>query len=72
VVDVRVAATSSASGRVLRGPIETWQYSSEQYEFHEDGENGLPVRDLPPAQYNSAKAGAVTLPPYSITVVIGQ
>jgi hypothetical protein len=71
-VDVRIAATSGVGGRALRGPIETWQYSSAQYEFHEDGENGRPVRSLPPDYHRVDKAGAVTLPPYSITVITGQ
>jgi F5/8 type C domain len=71
-VDLRVAATGLTGGRVLRGPVETWQYSSVQYEFHEDGENGHPVRTLPPAFSTAARATPLTLPPYSITVVVGQ
>lgn len=72
VVDVRIAATNGAGGRELRGPIETWQYSSAQYEFHEDGENGHPVRSLPPEHRTIDKTGTVTLPPYSITVITGN
>lgn len=72
VVDLHIAATSGAGGRALRGPVETWQYSSAQYEFHEDAENGHPVRSLPPTHGTTAKAGKVTLPPYSITVVTGH
>ena len=72
VVDVRIAATSGARGRALRGPVETWQYSSAQYEFQEDAENGHPVRSLPPVHTTTVKAGTVTLPPYSIMVVTGQ
>lgn len=71
-VDIRIAASTAAAGRVLRGPIDMWQYSSAQYEFQEDGENGHPVRNLPPAHARTKKAGAVTLPPYSILVVTGQ
>ena len=72
VVDPRIAATSGARGRALRGPVETWQYSSAQYEFREDAASGHPVRSLPPVHGTIAKAGKLTLPPYSITVVTGR
>ena len=72
VVDLRIAAKGMPAGRSLRGTIDTWAYSSAQYEFHEDGEHGRPVRNLPPAHVRTKKAGAVTLPPYSILVVTGQ
>ena len=71
-VDVRIAAAHGIGGRALRGPIVTWHYSSAQYEFHEDGENGRPIRNLPPTRTTANKAGAVTLPPYSITVLVGR
>ena len=71
-VEPRVAASSSATPRALRGPIDTWQYSSEQYDFLEDGENGRPSRNLPPKHSVTPKADRVTLPPYSITVITGS
>jgi len=58
--------------RTMRGPIDIWQYSSEQYQFMEDGENGHPVRNLPPKHNFTPKASRVTLPPYSVTVITGS
>jgi hypothetical protein len=69
LIDPRIAAKGSGGTRPLRGPIDIWQYSSEQYEFKEDGENGHPVKNLPP-KHNTTRSGArVTLPPYSVTVI---
>jgi hypothetical protein len=70
VVDVRIA--EAAAGRSLRGPIDTWAYSSAQYQFRENGENGHPTRSFPPAHATTNKAAAVTLPPYSIMVITGR
>ena len=72
VVDPRVTATSAGAARALRGPIDVWQYSSEQYEFVEDGANGHPVRNLPPKHSITPNAARVTLPPYSVTVITGS
>ena len=70
-VDPRVAIPGMAT-RPLRGPIDTWQYSSEQYQFVEDGENGHPTRNLPPKHDVTRSASRVTLPPYSVTVITGS
>src|ERR1019366_3254521 len=61
VVDLRIAATSGARGRALRGPVETGQDSSAQNEVHEDAASGYPVRSLPPVHGTIAKAGKLTL-----------
>ncbi len=67
LIDARVGT------RELRGPIDAWQYSSEQYEYVEDGENGHPVRNDPPSHAVTREGGnKVTLPPYSVTVLVGQ
>lgn len=70
-IDPRVAASSGAASRTLRGPIDTWQYSGEQYQFVEDGENGHPVRNEPPKHSVTRNVARVTLPPYSVTVITG-
>jgi len=72
VVDPRVAANATAIARALRGPIDVWQYSSEQYEFKEDGANGHPVKNLPPTHSVTSGGAGVTLPPYSVTVIMGH
>jgi hypothetical protein len=71
IVDSRVAASGAGVARPLRGPIDIWQYSSEQYEFKEDGENGHPVKNLPPNHSTTPVGAEVTLPPYSVTVITG-
>jgi hypothetical protein len=59
-------------GQPLRGPVEVVQYSMANYEWKDDGENGHPIRNLPPfrTQRGDAK-GAFSLPPYSLTVIKG-
>ncbi|MGH7523355.1 MAG: discoidin domain-containing protein [Gemmatimonadales bacterium] len=70
-IAVRVRDRSSAEDHSLGGPIDLWQYSAAQYQFHEDADHGRPVRDLPPAHEIRQTLESVTLPPYSITVVTG-
>lgn len=56
----------------LRGPVEVIQYSTANYEWRDDGENGHPVRDLPPFRTRRPDAkGPFNLPPYSLTVIRG-
>ena len=59
--------------RPLFGPLEMWQYSRAEYYFHQDGASGRPTRDQPP-RHESAPGGRtpISLPPMSITVVIGK
>ena len=68
---VRRTVTSPVGSRPLRGPVDVWQYSGEQYQFQEDGASGHPTRDLPPAHQVRPASGEVTLPPYSLTVITG-
>jgi hypothetical protein len=57
-------------GRPLRGPLEVVQYSTANYEWKDDGENGHPVRDLPPFRTPRRDAtGTFGVPPYSLTVI---
>ena len=72
LVDVRIATGAASPPRVLRGPIDTWQYSAAQYQFLEEGARGHPVRDLPPAHTSSPGPATMLLPPYSITVITGH
>lgn len=70
-IDPPVIAGEGGGSRPLRGPLDIWQYSAEQFEFRANRELGHPVRDLPPAHLVRAGAVPVTLPPYSITVITG-
>jgi hypothetical protein len=48
------------------------QYSTVNYEWKEDGENGHPIRNLPPFRTRRGDAsGSFSLPPYSLTVIRG-
>ena len=72
-VTVSLQLGNTSSRRSLSGPIDLWQYSSEQYQFHADGESGRPSRNLPPAHRVVSTATApITLPPMSITVIVGH
>ncbi len=62
-----VTATASMPAH----PIDVWQYSAAQYQFHEAKQDGRPVRDLPPEHRVIRNAGPLLLPPWSITVVVG-
>jgi hypothetical protein len=50
------------------GPWHVVQYDARQYHWLAAGENSHPTRDDPPRRFDQA-GGALTLPPYSITVV---
>jgi hypothetical protein len=73
VIDVLVpgAGASNPAVRPLDGPVDLWQYSGAQYQFHEDGMRGHPVRDLPPGHRVVPRLTSVTLPSYSLTVIAG-
>lgn len=72
-VTVSLQLGNTSSRRPLKGPIDLWQYSSVQYQFHADGEFGRPSRNLPPAHRVMSMAPApITLPPMSITVIVGH
>jgi hypothetical protein len=71
VVQARIGDATTAPPRPLAGPADLWQYSSAQYQWKEDGPNGHPVRDDPPAHEAVADVtGGVMLPPYSVTVLV--
>ncbi len=65
--------SSSQSVRVkIEGRIEAkgevYRYGRAEYAWHADGENGSPMRSLPP--HRGRFAGQVLLPPFSITVLL--
>ncbi len=69
-VDARIGG--AVGGRALEGALDLWQYSRAQYEWRGEGQRGHPVRDEPPAHRRLASAREFSLPPYSITVVLGR
>ena len=52
----------------IAGDLHIVQYSRAEYEWHAAGENGRPIRDETPRRYDARDE--VTLPPWSITVVV--
>ena len=69
----RIRTGSGSPGRPLSGPVEVWQYGRTQYRWRADGERGSPARDdLPLHRMIPAALAELTLPAYSITVVVGS
>jgi hypothetical protein len=62
-----------ASGRplpALRGRADLFQYSGAQYAWQAAGEQGHPIRSLPPEHRVLREGGEeIALPPYSLSVV---
>jgi len=56
----------------FEGKVEMIQFSRAQYAWHTDGQNGHPIRSLPPAQFTREASSLYELPPYSITVLRGK
>ncbi len=54
------------------GMLETVQFSSNQYLWHDDGPNGYPSRSIPPVSIRRPASAACQLPPYSITIIRGR
>jgi hypothetical protein len=54
------------------GSVNVIQFSREQYEWHDDGPNGNPIRSLPPAHFTREASLFYDLPPYSLTVLRGK
>jgi hypothetical protein len=54
------------------GQVEVIQFSRQQYAWHADGQNGHPIRSLPPAQFTREASAPYQLPPYSLTILRGK
>jgi len=54
------------------GKVDMIQFSRKQYEWRDDGPNGLPTRSLPPTSLEWDGTSPCLLPPYSITVLRGR
>ncbi|HYM61745.1 MAG TPA: discoidin domain-containing protein [Thermoanaerobaculia bacterium] len=54
-----------------KGPVEIVQYSSREYVWHADGEDGYAKPNRPPRKthLSALPAEGIELPPYSVTVV---
>jgi hypothetical protein len=54
------------------GDVDLIRFSREQYLWRDDGPNGHPIRNLPPAHLTRNASSFYQLPPYSLTVLRGK
>jgi hypothetical protein len=54
------------------GAVDVIQFSRNQYDWYDDGPNGYPIRNLPPAHFKHEASSPYDLPPYSLTVLRGR
>ena len=65
-------ADRGTTSSLLSGAAELWQYSRAQYAWARPGTTQHPERDDPPVHRALDRPQTVTLPPYSITVVVAR
>ena len=70
-VDLRILDGQSGDLSRPRPLADLYQYSRAQYVWKDEGDEGHPVRDLPPAhsRLRTGEGRLLRLPPYSISVV---
>ena len=71
-VTLTIAIRSKGGSPVpLSGPGELWTYGAAQYQWHNAGREGRPIRSLPPARTALTEGPLrVTVPPDGIAVVV--
>ena len=71
-LSVRFKVSEKEPAKAFTGRVEIVQFSRKEYQWHEEGRNGHPVRSGPPAKSLSRASEYYTLPPYSLTVLRGS
>jgi len=75
-VRIRFQDLGKGSMSSLQGPLDTYQYSSAQYQLSDGKDNPYPIRADEPVhqvvQSTPAKRPLVSLSPYSLTVIRGS
>lgn len=73
-VRLRFRETRTYTLREYASPVEIVQYGPAQYRWHPNRAQGYASPDLPPVRRTlpASAARALSLPPYSLTVVTGQ
>jgi hypothetical protein len=71
---VRLQWSAGGATKAVAGPIDVYQYSSEQWDWVDEkgeGNGGYPARDDLPAEsvLQEGQGAIVTLPPYSVSVL---
>jgi hypothetical protein len=64
--------TAKVTNSLLSAPVEWWQYSSTQFAWANPSESSHPERSSPPEHRTLLAPHTLTLPPYSITVVVAR
>jgi hypothetical protein len=64
-----VIKDTSTNKLVSWNPTNLIQYTKEQYQWKAEGENGHPVKSLPPVTTKINGASNISLPPFSLTVI---
>ncbi len=59
----------TANREITWKPVHLVQYSKDQYEWKPEGENGHPVKSLPPVVKKISDIAEISLPPFSLTVI---
>lgn len=70
-VQVRFRCPNSPSSLPLKGRVESMQYSSAQYVWHPNKENGYARPNNPPERRSLPDDPRITLPAYSLTILRG-
>ncbi|GAC1425027.1 MAG: hypothetical protein NVSMB67_26180 [Flavisolibacter sp.] len=68
-VSIDIINTKLKSRTSLAAPFMVYQYSGKEYKWLNKGEEGHPVRSLPPEQIQIKKGHSLVLPPYSLTII---
>ena len=69
-VTLRFRRGGGSAPFTFSAPTDLYQYSAAQYVWHPDKARGYPSPNLPPA-HSVSVGGAVTLPPFSLSVLRG-
>jgi hypothetical protein len=68
-VDISVLNTETGKSLPLKLPLQSVQYSSQQYHWVNKKAEGYPSLSLPPVEKMITAGNLVSLPPYSLTIV---
>ena len=71
-LSVQFSLSSTRAQVSFAGSVDVIRFSREQYAWHDDGPNGYPIRNLPPAHFTREASLFYDLPPYSLTVLRGK
>ncbi len=71
-LDLSFRSHAKSSPSHFAGKVQVVQFSSHQYQWHDNGAEGYPERSLAPIEFTQEASPIYTMPPYSITVLRGR